>query len=287
MAAVVLVVSLVASATSATAVPAGGAPRPTGARRVAVRVMTWNIHAGAGQDGRVDVTRLAGTIRDSGAEVVGLQEVDVHFDQRSGFENQVELLADQLDMPYFFAPIYSFDPPAPGRPRREYGLAVLSRHPLVTTENHSLTRSSLVPDPVPEPLPGFPEVLVQVRGATFRFYNTHLDFRPDPAIRTAQVAETLQVLAADREAKVLVGDLNADPGAPELAPLFGKLRDAWVLTGEGSGLTYPAGGATKRLDYVLASPDVRVRTAAVIPTVASDHLPVVADLELWPAHTHR
>lgn len=59
-----------------------------------------------------------------------------------------------------------------------------------------------------------------------------------------------------------------------------RLVDAWVEAGVGDGYTFSAAKPQARIDYVLHSDDVVARTAAVLSTDASDHLPVVADLEL-------
>jgi endonuclease/exonuclease/phosphatase family metal-dependent hydrolase len=244
-------------------------------------VATYNIHAGAGEDGRYDLARTASAISDLDADVVGLQEVDVHWGARSQWADTAQELADRLGMRVFFAPIYSLDPPAEGQPRREYGVAVLSRWPIVAATNHPLTRlSTVVPDPTPAPAPGFPEVVIEKQGARVHVYTTHLDYRADPSVRQTQVRETLDILADDAgEPRVLVGDLNATPEAPELAPLWPVLTDAWAAApAAGTGLTYPAITPTKRIDYVTASTEVKVVASQVVETAASDHRPVVADL---------
>ncbi len=251
------------------------------AREVPIRVATYNIHAGAGEDGRYDLARTASAISDLDADVVGLQEVDVHWGARSQWADTAQELADRLGMRVFFAPIYSLDPPAEGQPRREYGVAVLSRWPIVAATNHPLTRlSTVVPDPTPAPAPGFPEVVIEKQGARVHVYTTHLDYRADPSVRQTQVRETLDILADDAgKSRVLVGDLNATPEAPELAPLWPVLTDAWAAApAAGTGLTYPAITPTKRIDYVTASTEVKVVASQVVETAASDHRPVVADL---------
>jgi endonuclease/exonuclease/phosphatase family metal-dependent hydrolase len=65
-----------------------------------------------------------------------------------------------------------------------------------------------------------------------------------------------------------------------LATLTDRLVDACVEAGVGDGYTFSAANPRARIDYVLYSDDVVARTAAVLSTDASDHLPVVADLEL-------
>ncbi|MFC8420392.1 endonuclease/exonuclease/phosphatase family protein [Streptomyces sp. NPDC057236] len=271
--AAVLAAALPAVAAPATAVGAPGAPAPT----VPLRVATYNIHAGAGQDQVFDLDRTAAALRDLRADVIGLQEVDVHWGARSDFADEARALAGKLGMRVFFAPIYDLDPAGQDGERRQFGVAVLSRHPVLAAENHEITRlSTQTPDPVPAPAPGFAEVVVDVRGAHVHVYTTHLDYRADPSVREAQVADMLGVLAADRGPKVLVGDFNAEAGAPELAPLWERLRDA----APDAGGTYPAIDPVKRIDLVTVSPGIRVTGARTVATQASDHRPVVTDLEV-------
>ncbi|AJE84192.1 MULTISPECIES: endonuclease/exonuclease/phosphatase family protein [Streptomyces] len=266
------------------AAPPAGAESPAGRRHGAVplRVATYNIHAGAGMDNVFDLDRQEAALRALGAEVIGLEEVDVHWDARSQWRDLAGELARRLGMHVYFAPIYSLDPAAEGGPRREFGLAVLSRYPITEAHNHAITRlSTQDPDPVPAPAPGFPEVVVRVRGVPVHVYATHLDYRGDPAVRTAQVADTRRLMAEDCDRhgrcprQILLGDFNAEPTAPELAPLWRELTDA-----DPSGPSYPAQDPVKRIDYVAVGEGVRVRDARVVASLASDHLPVVADLRL-------
>ncbi|MFE2092792.1 endonuclease/exonuclease/phosphatase family protein [Streptomyces sp. NPDC059460] len=266
------VLAAVAPATAADAnVPGSQAPA------VSLRVATYNIHAGAGEDNVFDLDRTAEAIRGLHADVVGLQEVDVHWGARSNFVDEARSLADKLDMQVFFAPIYDMDPATQGGDRPQYGVAVLSRYPILEAENHDITRlSTQTPNPVPAPAPGFAEVTVNVKGSHVHVYDTHLDYRGNPSVRKAQVADMLDVLAADPGPKVLVGDFNAEAKAPELAPLWQQLRD----TAPDGGGTYPAINPFKRIDFVTVSPDITVVGAQEVATEASDHRPVVADLEL-------
>ncbi|MFD7944029.1 endonuclease/exonuclease/phosphatase family protein [Streptomyces sp. NPDC059744] len=235
--------------------PAGAAGH---GRPVPLRVATYNIHAGAGMDNVFDLDRQAAELRALDADVIGLQEVDVHWDTRSQWRDVARELAERLHMRVSFAPIYSLDPTTPGAPRREFGVAVLSRYRIVSAENHEITRlSTQVPDPVPAPAPGFGEVVVRVKGMPVHVYVTHLDYRGDPSVRIAQVADTRRVMAEDEGRKVLLGDFNAEPGAPELAPLWEELADA-----DPGAPTYPALNPVKRIDFVAVSKDgVRVRDA--------------------------
>ncbi|MBT3149492.1 endonuclease/exonuclease/phosphatase family protein [Streptomyces sp. CHD11] len=274
--AAVLAVLLLATTAPAAASGVVGA---TGSRAPAVplRVATYNIHAGAGEDQIFDLGRTAAALRALRADVIGLQEVDVHWGARSAFVDEARALAGELRMRVFFAPIYDLEPAGRDGERRRFGVAVLSRYPVLHAENHEITRlSTQTPDPVPASAPGFAEVVVGVRGVRVHVYSTHLDHRADPSVREAQVADMLAVLAADRGPKVLVGDFNAEAGAPELAPLWRTLRDA----APDSGGTYPAADPVKRIDLVTVSPGITVTGARAVATDASDHRPVVTYLKV-------
>jgi endonuclease/exonuclease/phosphatase family metal-dependent hydrolase len=249
------------------------------------RVMSYNIQAGTGADRVFDLERTARAIGSQRPDAVALQEVDVNWSPRSDYVDEANWLATRLRMHVFFAPIYTLEPEPdrPGAPPRRFGLAVLSRHPILRAYNHEITRlSTQVPDPVPAPAPGFPEVLLNARGTPVWLYGTHLDYRGDPAIRQAQVADTLRIMGRRHGHRLLLGDFNAAPEAAELAPLWRPLRDALTLAGRPDAPTYPAATPTKRLDYVTvsATPGLRVRDAWVPDTLASDHRPVVADVEI-------
>ncbi|WP_405760221.1 endonuclease/exonuclease/phosphatase family protein [Streptomyces sp. NBC_01420] len=276
---VLVAAGLLGAALAPPATAAGHGPGPS----VPLRVATYNIHAGAGTDNVFDLDRQVAALRALDADVIGLQEVDVRWGDRSEWRDLAAELGRRLRMHVSFAPIYSLDPVVPGDPRREFGVAVLSRYRIVSAENHDLTRlSTQDPNPVPAPAPGFGEVVLKVRGLPVHVYATHLDYRADPSVRVAQVADTRRIMAEDRRAErrpvrqILLGDFNAPPTAPELAPLWKELTDI-----EPGGPTYPAQDPVQRIDYVAVSKDtVRVRGAAVAETLASDHRPVVADLLL-------
>ncbi|HET6832696.1 MAG TPA: endonuclease/exonuclease/phosphatase family protein [Acidimicrobiales bacterium] len=271
-----LVATLLAAALGATAVVAPAA-MASDARTLAaereLRVASFNIHHGVGLDGVLDLMRIAAVVEQTGAEVVGLQEVDRHWSARSNFVDQATWLAERLDMHLAFGANLNLDPPAPGAPRRQFGTAILSAHRIRATTN------TLLPRPLGGEQRGLLEVQIKVRGIPVRVFNTHLQ-HDSQVERLAQVERIRQVLATANESVVLLGDLNATPDTPEIAGLTDLLVDAWLTAGVGDGFTFDAATPHARIDYVMSSGNVVARTAAVLTTDAADHLPVVADLAL-------
>lgn len=243
-----------------------------------LRVVTYNIQYGGGGQ---NLDSIIGVIRTADASIVALQEVDVHWSARSGFADQATDIARALGMHVRFAPIYSIADSTGDRPPRQFGVALLSRHPITGFANRPLTRlSTQETTPAPRLQPGLLEARVAVGGRTVRVFNTHLDYRADPAVRRQQVAEMIGYIAEDTTTPtLLLGDLNASPGAPELQPLLAILRDSWPVT-QGPGHTIPSAAPDKRIDYVLVSPGMAVLDAWVPATTASDHRPVVVELRV-------
>jgi glycerophosphoryl diester phosphodiesterase len=238
-----------------------------------VTVATYNIHHAAGVDDVLDLERIATEIERGGAAIVGLQEVDRHWSERSEFVDQAQWLADRLDMEVAYGANLDLDPPAPGSPRRQYGTAILSAHPIVYSHNTHLPR------PEGGEQRGLLEAAIDVDGVRVRVANTHLQ-HTSAVERRAQTERIVELLRPVRTPIVLMGDLNAQPGTPELAPLSPRFVDAWPRGGVGDGFTYPAEGPTARIDYVLTTADVDVSAAEVLTSPASDHAQVTADLVL-------
>ena len=269
---------LLATCTAALACASRSDPEP-------LRLMTYNIAAGHG-----DLAAIVAAIRTERPDIVALQEVDVNWSERSGFADQAAVLGAALGMHVRFGPIYRMPTvtdsaaaaqPAEQAPVREFGLAILSRAPIVDFTNHLLPRlSTQTAETEPRLLPGFLEAVIDLGGGLrLHVFNTHLDYRADPRVRVQQVAAMLTVLSERPAALVLMGDLNAPPDASELQPLLARVRDAWSA-GHGPGFTFPADSPDRRIDYILHSAHIQMRNVRVTDARASDHRPVVADVLL-------
>lgn len=245
---------------------------------MAVRVATFNIHHGVGTDGRLDLGRTADVIAGTGATVVGLQEVDRTWSSRSGWADQATWLGDRLGMDVVHGATIDRDPPdpaAPDGPRRRYGNALLSAHPVASW------RAIRLPGSTRREARGLVHAVVDVHGTPVQVAVTHLQNRSRRE-RGEQAAHLADLLTRDGRpaSTVVLGDMNAGPDAPETRALTAVLVDVWAAVGDGPGHTFPARHPVARIDHVLVSPDVTALTAEVVDTRASDHRPVVAELAL-------
>ncbi|TWD75125.1 endonuclease/exonuclease/phosphatase family metal-dependent hydrolase [Kribbella amoyensis] len=239
-----------------------------------LKAMTFNIHHGAGVlDGLVNLERIARVISQSGADVIGLQEVDVHFDQRSGFADQAAWLADRLGLQYRFAANLDLPPLTEGQPRRQYGTVVLSRFPITEFTN------TLLPLHPGSEQRGVAVATIDVDGRPVRFVNTHLS-NASAAERQDQARKVVELLTGATTPTLVVGDLNAVPTSVEIKTLTAVWADTWAEKGLGFGFTSPSLLPTSRIDYVLHSAALRARSVSTPLTLGSDHLPVVGAFEL-------
>lgn len=241
-----------------------------------VRVLVFNIHAGKDAKAVDNLEQVARLVTTTRADLVLLQEVD-RGTTRSGHVDQIERLATATGYSPAFAPsLVSYQ-------GGQYGIAALARErvgyhatiPLVVTPVQ--TRAGGSREPRVALL-----AYATVRGASWRFVNTHVD----PADRDARAQELQQVAALARQQQsearsmLIGGDLNATPDDPGLAALRDAgLRDAWVECGRGDGFTFPADKPVKRIDYLWLGGDLRCASAIVLDTMISDHRPLLVTLK--------
>lgn len=246
-------------------------PFEMAAMTVSVRVMSYNIHHGRGMDDVLDLQRIGDVILQSEAELIGLQEVDRHYAARSNFEDQAKWLAEYVGMNYVYAANLDLDPAGGRDQRRQYGVAILSKYPIVDSNHYLLSSFG-------QEQRGLLEATVEVEeGVNIHFYTTHLGLTPEQ--REAQAKEIMELTQSATMPKILVGDFNARSVSPEMRTLLAAYSDAFAdkLLAATSNSKYPV----RRIDYILVDAKlVRFKNAKVIRTQASDHLPIVTDVEV-------
>ncbi|MCI0426012.1 MAG: endonuclease/exonuclease/phosphatase family protein [Actinobacteria bacterium] len=239
-----------------------------------LRVMTYNIHSGYDIEGVFDLEELARVIEDSGAVVVGLQEV-ARGQLITGVTDQLTILKERLGFPHsaFFG---TSDP--------VWGNAVLSRVPILGVDTAYLPQEGT-------PLRrGYLGVTLEMERGELLFISTHLqhvndserhELDPEADLLPVHRAQIEAILTewGGAEPAVLVGDFNARPDWSQIADLKAAgWVDVWEVAGQGDGLTSSSADPKYRIDYVFHTPDLTSVDAGVIQSPASDHFPVVAEV---------
>src|SRR5216684_3383007 len=233
-----------------------------------LRVMTYNIHVCVGMDKKLDLPRIAAVINAQHPDLVGLQEVDRGVTRTQRIDEIAEL-SKLTRMDYAFA----FNLRYQGG---QYGVAILSRLPIRATD-HRLYQNTREAE-----RRGFIRAEVNVGRRTVNFVTTHLDYQYEDG----RLFEARQLLSALKDLKsplIVVGDFNDIPAGQAYQLMRYQFGDAWTENrAADEGFSYPADKPAKRIDYIFFRSTDRVRTkrAWIVNTLASDHVPVVADLKI-------
>jgi endonuclease/exonuclease/phosphatase family metal-dependent hydrolase len=219
-----------------------------------IRIGSWNIRAA--QSAPVDM--LAAEMHAMQADIFALQEVDVRT-RRGGFVDEPTDLATALGYHYAFAASIKWD-------EGHYGLAVLSRWPLIDVKRH---RVESAPDAEPRIVL---EAAICAAGRPLHLLNHHADRRPPS--RALGFADLRRLVQPNLGHGILVlGDLNEYPDDPGVRSL---IDEGLVDLADGAADTVSAG----RVDYLLVdAPLARVASPArVWTTDKSDHHALLVDL---------
>lgn len=250
---------------------------PQSGRRV--RVLTYNVHACRGTDGRRDPARIAEVIARCQPDIAALQEVDVGR-ARSGGLDQAQLIAAHLRMSAHFHPAIHLE-------EEKYGDAIL------TTLPARLVRAGPLPS-IGEPR-GAIWMAIDIGGVELHVVNTHLGLRRRE--RVAQIAALhgpgwLGSAEARGAPAVFLGDFNATGSSTIYRGIARDWHDVQLRDGAKPKATFPSRFPVLRLDHIFVSPGIRALNVAVhsdmLARVASDHLPLLATLAVpVPASSSR
>lgn len=239
----------------------------TAATKKTLRVMTFNIHVGVGLDKKLDLKRIADVINRERPDLVGLQEVDRGVKRTEGLDEIAEL-AKLTRMDFSFAHNLDYQ-------GGQYGVAILSRF-LIQKSDHQKYQNTRETE-----RRGMLRVEVEMDGRTVNFVTSHLDYQFEDG-RLFETEQLLSFLESIGGPLIVVGDFNDEPTGSAYKLMLTKFDDSWVRSkAKGDGLSYPADKPVKRIDYVFYRQGDRIRAKKswVVNTPASDHLPVMAELE--------
>lgn len=230
---------------------AQGHPYPDAMPRERFRLATFNVHHCRGRDGRVDVERTARVILSLRVHLIALQELDRNL-SRSGHIDEPAVLSEHTGFRVAFHPTLTIE-------QGEYGIAIATREGLETAVQHLPRREKEEP-----------RVVVEARWRGLSVLTTHL--ARDVTARATQIEALATMVGGVPPPVVVLGDLNERRGG------LGPLRDAGLHPGPRPwpSLKFPTGA----IDHVLVGPELTILRARRVPTVASDHLPLVVDIEI-------
>jgi len=229
----------------------------SGTIELCVRVASYNIaHARGNEEGKTknEIARkenldgIAKLLKDRKIDIAGMTEIS-KGDLRAKFRNQPKYLAEHAGgMHYVYAENY----------RRAFGLlatqgnAILSRFPIVWSQNHKLYRS----DEKHEQRGCLEALLDLGNGRRLRVLVAHLSLEADESTR--QIEDIWDMVSKSREPVLLLGDFNSRPKSDRVKWLSSRMKDTTANVNT-TFLSKP----DVKIDYIFSYGSVRAGTAFV------------------------
>jgi endonuclease/exonuclease/phosphatase family metal-dependent hydrolase len=234
-----------------------------------LRVATYNIHRSRGLDGRTRPERIAAVLDSVDADIIALQEVVGASPLKPG---QAAEIGAALGMGWVMAPTRHLR-------NALFGNVVLSRFPVKHHQQYDLSWKTCEPRLVQrvDLLVGDEDIL--------HFYNVHLGTalleRRDQAKRLVSIVHDRRVPGP----KIVLGDFNEWARGLATDVLAEKLHSIDLRKHLSRRRTYPGFFPLLHLDHIYYE-GARVEIDKVwlprnrLSLMASDHLPLVADLKI-------
>lgn len=231
----------------------------TGTPAAPIRVMTWNIHAGIGPDGRYDLDRILTLIGRHAPDIVALQEIEARG--RTGADHPFRVLRDALGG-------HAIEAPTIATEDGYYGHMLISRWPIRDSALHDLCF------PGCEPRGAIAATVASPTGP-LRVLAAHFGLRRQE--RRRQAAQFAALAREAAEPLVAMGDFNEWIRWGALHGIF-----APALPARTRHWTFPAWCPVLALDRIYCRPATILGRSWTDPAArrASDHLPVVAEIHL-------
>jgi len=225
-----------------------------------IAIASYNVHGGIGLDRRFAPGRIGQVLAEIGADVVALQELRSH----AGGIDLLDCLSRETRQ-------HAVAGPTVTNAAGTFGNGLLSRFPIVSVDHVPLAIAGR------EPRSAIDAVL-DCDGVRLRVIATHLGLKRRE--RAWQASRLIDVVnAGSKMPTVLLGDVN------EWFPRGRVLQSLQAHFGKShSRPTFPSLLPSLALDRIWAAPERILREVHVhgsrLARVASDHLPLVASIEL-------
>jgi len=238
-------------------------------------VLTYNVRRCLGVDRAYSTERIARVIAQTGAEIVALQELDLGRARSGGIDQAAEIAA-ALGMSLFFHPAMTVL-------EERYGDAILSALPIRLVKAAAISDGPARWSREPR---GALWAEAEVSGAPVQIVTTHFGLWRRERREQAEVMVGPDWLGRPdcKDPVVLLGDFNSVPTSRAYKRLAGRLRDVQSARPGVDARTYPTRRPLLRIDHIFVSEGVEVEglwaVRSLEATVASDHLPLCADLRV-------
>ena len=219
-----------------------------------LRIMSYNVRNGYGIDKVHSYDRPAEVINKIKPDIVAVQELDSVT--RRYKEYVLGELAERTGMNAYYGPAIKFG-------GGKYGVGILTREPALSVKKYSL------------PCKSEPRALLLVEMEDYYFACTHLSLHADDRMTSMNIIR--DIISKLDKPVFLAGDLNAEPGDPEIQ----RLAEFCTIHSRTDKPTWDAANPTVCIDYIVSyGAKAKTRKARIVKEKkASDHRPIFVDVK--------
>lgn len=232
-----------------------------------IKIMTFNIqHCEHYIEHKINFNTIAEAVKNSGADIVGLNEVrgkgiSTEYENQTGILSELTGLENQ-----YFAKAIDFDGVNP------YGNALLTRYALKSAE------TIVIPDPAPKTGCAYYETRCILKAKlenSLTVMVVHFGLNEDEQ----KNAVDMIIKNMETEKCILMGDFNVTPDNAVLNPIRERMKDAADCF-EGALFSFPSDRPDRKIDYIFATPDIKIIKADIPDMTVSDHRPHTAVISI-------
>ena len=248
-----------------------------------MKLLQWNVWY------QEDIDNILQTIETVDPDILCLQELTTNFvPQRR--RNTAHYLSEKLGMHCFYKAARETIDADGGH---TFGNAIISHHPILDTAFHFVRFPSPAAgepaDPLAEPRV-YLEAGLRIGRRRLDVATIHMSYVPEfgqTAAKRAEADALVEILRKKKRRFVIGGDFNSLPESYTVLAVEKYLRDVGPARDQNTWTTKPfsyggffANTRDWRIDYCFATPDIQVKSARIVETPYSDHLPILVDFEL-------
>lgn len=230
-------------------------------------IMSYNIQSGRNAFKRLSLEEAPEIISKYRPDVCGLMEVRKCTGDLNGLD-QAKFIAERTNMYYAFAKAIDYL-------NGEYGVALLSRFPI---EEFTCM-----------PVPSLPQcerdqryedrvllkAVLRPNGKRVCIFVTHYGLSEKEQENACEL--TVREIQKEKDPTIFMGDLNITPDHPLIHKLKAYLTDT---AGNKQYYTYSSENLFQRIDYIFVSPNITPVNHYAPHSMASDHIPVITEVEI-------
>lgn len=231
--------------------------------KIHLRVLTFNIHNGINWNGKYDLDGIADFINEVQPDLGGIQEASCSWSSKTGFQNMEKFFSKKLGMYTVFSAALEKSS------KSHFGNMVISNHPYVNVWTERLPGKF-------EPR-NFITVQIQINDIRINFLTTHLGLTC--AERLSQIEKIIRFGIQLGNPLIITGDFNEKEGDPGVT----HLKKYWIKQSASPRLgtfRLRKNVIGPEIDMIFTTSDFILESIKICPNYLSDHLPVIADLEL-------